>query len=289
MQSGTGLLTLTIVGAETTRPTIGREVNKWLDDCGTECGRGFSCGDLYWIDWRGLGVFAFSVGAHEVRVWPEPKVTREAIRQTFSRVLQPVILQALGWQALHAGATMGPAGVVAFCGTSGSGKSTLAFAMQQIGWPQFADDALVLRFDGDSVLACPLAFTPRLRPPSRLHFAQTRSKLASAPERHRSDAPLAAVFLVRQDPALTSPRVSLVPQAGAFSQLLAHAHCFDTEDPKHTRQLVNDYLRLCAHVPIFTLEYCPEFRHLAQVTRAIVDKTGGSASSSELRSAALLP
>ena len=56
---------------------------------------------------------------------------------------------------------------------------------------------------------------------------------------------------------LTSQRISLIPQARAFSELLAHAHCFDAEDPAQTRRLVDDYLELVARVPVFALEYQP--------------------------------
>jgi hypothetical protein len=280
------LLTLTFISDEAPPPSNGREVSKWLDDRGEMCGRAFSFENFHRLEWRGLGVFAFSTGSLEVQVWPEATAPPDLIIQVFSRMLQPVILQALGWQALHASATAGPDGVFAFCGISGCGKSTLAFAMQQAGWCQFADDAVVLRFGGNCVLACPLPFTPRLRPRSRTHFAQRRSNLALCAERQLSALPLTAVFLLRQDDELTSPRIALIPRARAFSELLVHAHCFDVADPKHTRQLVNDYLRLSAAVPVFTLEFCPAFEYLPQLIRTLVDVASGAALSPETRPAA---
>ena len=144
------MLTLAFAGGDAPTPGTGRKVNEWCDDNGEVFARAHTSKDLHWIDWPGLGVFAFSAGSHEVRVWPEPGTQHEAIVDTFSRTLEPVILQTLGWQALHAGAAVGPTGVVAFCGRKGSGKSTLAFAMHQAGWRQFADDALVLRFEPGS-------------------------------------------------------------------------------------------------------------------------------------------
>jgi hypothetical protein len=267
----TGLLTLKFMGGGTPPPSSGREVNRWIDDCGDVCGRAFSCENLYWIDWPGLGVFAFSVGAHDVRVWPEANASRETIVQAFSRMLQPVILQALGWgQTLHAGATAGPGGVLAFCGKSGSGKSTLAFAMQQIGWRQFADDLLVLRRHDDCVTACSLDFMPRLRPASRAHFAKAPVHLSSSP-RPQTNAALTAVFLLEQNEGLTVPKISLMPQARAFLELLAHAHCFDAEDPGHIRRLVDSYLLLAERVPVFKLEYRPDLQHLGQLIDAIAE------------------
>jgi hypothetical protein len=227
---------------------------------------------LHWVDWLGVGIFAFSVGSREVRVWPRPNATHQTIVDTFS-ILQPIILQALEWQALHAGAVVGPAGVVAFCGKKGSGKSTLAFAMHQVGWRQFADDALVLRFEQDRVMSCPLPFTPRLRSASRAHFAHALSP--SPTSRDAADVPLTAVFLPQQNADLTSPRISLMPQARAFSELLTHAHCFDAEDPTQTRRLADDYLELVARVPVFALEYRPDLQQLPHLTRAIVEAVTG--------------
>lgn len=269
------MLTLAIAAGEPPARQIGRKVNEWFDDCGEVLARAFSCESLHWIDWLGVGVFAFSAGSRDVRVWPEPDTQHEVIVETFSRMLQPVILQALGWQALHAGATVGPAGALAFCGRKGSGKSTLAYAMQQAGWRQFSDDALVLRLDHDCVKTCPLPFTPRLRPASRTHFADAHYAALSSSEQQIPDVPLTAVFILQQDASLSSPRISLVPQARAFSMVLAHAHCFNAKDPRQTRQLVEDYLRLVARVPVFTLEYSPIFQHLPQLTRAVVEVASG--------------
>jgi hypothetical protein len=53
--------------------------------------------------------------------------------------------------------------------------------------------------------------------------------------------------------------------------LVPHAHFFDTEDPTHVRQLLEDYLELVARVPVFTLEYEPNFQRLPQLTRAVVE------------------
>ena len=96
------MLTLAFAAGEVPAPGPGRKVKEWLDDDGKSTARAFSSAGLHWIDWPGLGVFAFSAGSHEVRTWPEADARREAVVDTFLRI-QPIILQALGWQALHAG------------------------------------------------------------------------------------------------------------------------------------------------------------------------------------------
>src|SRR5262245_31692023 len=133
------MLTLVFAGRKTPLTGTGREVDKWADDNGKTYARAFSSGALHWIEWLGLGVFAFAPRSRELRVWPKSDTSHEAIVDIFS-VLQPLILQALGWQALHAGAALVREGAFAFCGRSGAGKSTLAFAMQQAGYRQIADD-----------------------------------------------------------------------------------------------------------------------------------------------------
>ena len=267
------LLTLAITVGEAPPRNTSRQVNEWLDDCGNEYARAFSNDGLHWIECPGLGTFAFSDGSLEVRVWPTPGARHETIVNTFC-MFQPVILQALGWQALHAGAAVGPSGVLAFCGKAWSGKSTLAFAMQQAGWLQFADDALVVRLDRHRVITYRLPFSPRLRPASRAHFAQAESPLCCSSEPGPFDPPLSALFILQQDVSLNGPRVSLMPQAQAFPEVLAHAHCFDLEDRAHARRLAEDYLELVARVPIFTLEYPPRFQNLQRLTRDVMEAAG---------------
>src|SRR5262249_14734603 len=163
-----------------------------------------------------------SAGSQEVRVWPESGIRRETIVDIFDRTLQPILLQALGEsQALHASAAVASAGVLAFCGRSGSGQSTLAFAFQPVCCQQVADDALVLRLDGNRVIARPLPFMHRLRPQSRAHFE--RADELVSPKLDTADLPLAAVFLLQQDDSLVRARISLVPQLRAFTEVLSHA------------------------------------------------------------------
>ena len=267
------MLTLAFEGGKTPAFEIGRKVNEWVDDACEAFARAFFWNGLYWIDWLGLGAFAFSNCSRAVKVWPQAAVEHTAVVDTFSSMIQPIILQALGWQVLHAGAAAGPGGVVAFCGRSGSGKSTLAFAMQQLGWRQFADDALVLRLDNDRVTACQLPFKPRLRPPSRAHFARACVEVSSAPQ--PAELPLKAAFLLRQDARLPSPRIALLPPALAFSELLAHGHCLETDDPVQTRRLARDYLTIAGCVPAFTLVYRPDFEDFRQLTEGVVSSVLG--------------
>ena len=280
---------LTLSFASGQAPKKGRKVHTWLDDCGQVFASAYSSNKVHWIDWLDLGVFAFSAGSHDVRVWPARGAQHQAVVDAFSCMIQPIILQALGWQALHAAAAVGPSGVLAFCGKSGSGKSTLAYAMQDVGCRQFADDALVLCFEHDRVTACELPFKPRLRAPSRVYFAHTHSDVSF--RQHPAELPLSAVFLLQQEATIeANPRISLMSPARSFSEILAHAHCFEGDNSAHTRRLAEDYLALAARVPVFTLTYRPCLQRLPQLTEAVMWAAANSdANSSDFRPAALFP
>src|SRR6187401_2581683 len=115
MPDGPDVLTLTIEpGDEAGDAPPGRGVNTWADEAVRVFARAFVDDDRRWIDWQGLGRFAFAPGSTDVRVSPTAGVSLTAIHATFDRVIQPVILQALGWQALHASGVAGSRGALIF-------------------------------------------------------------------------------------------------------------------------------------------------------------------------------
>lgn len=250
---------------------IGREVNLWRDERGHVCARLFSSLSHRWIEWPGLGVFWFEPHSRVIHVRPAPHVRLDVLQDTFTRFLQPAILQALGWQALHASAVAGPDGVLAFCGPAHAGKSTLAYALGQTGgFRQFADDAFVTSLSDGGVRAHFLPFAARLRPTARRHFEaspQAPVDLVMPPP-----APVAAFFLLTQDESLDAPPQRIrVPPARAFSELMAHAHCFDVADPSESKRIVDEYLEIVARVPVFSLTYRPGFDRLDDLLHAVAD------------------
>ena len=254
----------------------GREVNVWRDERGEICARLFrgSASQSRWIDWPGLGVFSFALHSRAVRVYPAPQAREDVLADTFVRILQPAILQALGWQAVHASAVAGPTGVLAFCGLAHSGKSTLAYALSRLGFSHFADDALVINVVDDSVRAHALPFTARLRRATRVHFEL--DELASPRiARPPATTPMSAFFLLRQDASQAGPpKRERVPAARAFSQLMTHAHCFDVADPAESQRIVEDYLEIVERVPVFSLTYRPGFEQLDELLETVVGMRG---------------
>src|SRR5690606_18461649 len=145
-----------------------RVATEWRD----EHGRAFAVGTVgphaRQITWTGLGTFRFTVDSRDVHFHPVPGIDRAWAADAFTRLIQPLILQAQGLPALHGSATTDADGAVVFCGLSGHGKSTLAYALaRRPGFSQLADDAVVLRPAGPTAfVVAPLPFRPRLRPPS---------------------------------------------------------------------------------------------------------------------------
>jgi hypothetical protein len=197
-------------------------------------------------------------------------MTLELARAEFDRMLRAIVLQALGWQALHAGAALTSEGALLFCGRSGAGKSTTAYALGQMGWTQLADDQVVWQLHDGRPKVQALPFTPRLRPLSQSHFTGRTSAQAPWPTT-QGLIPIAAIYLLDQRADTRSDvSISRMPAAQAFSALLPHAHCFDLGDVEATRLFTDDYLTLASEVPVFSVRYVPDLDRLTDLLHTII-------------------
>jgi hypothetical protein len=255
-------------------PSAGRTVNVWRDDHGRPFAEARTHGDGYRVEWCGLGTLTFARGSLRARLWPEPGLAPAAIRAAL-HIVEPVILQALGRQALHASAVRVPHGVIAFCGLSGSGKSTLAFALgQRTGLVQIADDAMVLEAVSGTVVVTPLPFRKRLRDETRAFFGEGRT--ATAGDLAAAEmAPLRAVFTLEQSPRPDTLEVTRIPGPSAFAALLPHAHCFDDSDRAGVAAMVEAYLTMAGLVPVYRLTYSPDFSRIGQVQDLVMSTVAG--------------
>ncbi|MEZ5319319.1 MAG: hypothetical protein R2752_18095 [Vicinamibacterales bacterium] len=252
-------------------PPAGRLVNTWRDDAGRVLAQAFRGPDRDWIDWPQLGRFAFHASSRVIEVTPRPGVPRAIIEDTFHTSLQPIILQVMGRQAMHASAALGATGVLAFCGRAGTGKSTLAFAIARAGHRQVADDAIVLSHDPERVLVHPLPFAPQLRAESLAFFGED-APLGEPARRAAVGTPnLGAVFALSPDASAGAhPRLRQLSAVEAFPVLLAHAHCFDVDDKAHTQAMVETYLEIAARVPVFDLAFAPRWDGLPALVATVL-------------------
>src|SRR5262245_30870587 len=113
------------------------ETNTWLDLSGAVCAYGYDGPDVRWIRWPGYAAFRFDDRA--AIAYPERTIDEADLRAFFQRIVEPLVLQAIGWEALHASAVVGATGVAAFCGDRQAGKSTIAYSLARRGHRQFAD------------------------------------------------------------------------------------------------------------------------------------------------------
>lgn len=265
-----------------------RLVNTWSDDAGAVFARAFADGPRRRIEWPGIGAFEFTGTSPTVLLHGSPSVDRARAHDIFSRIVQPIVLQAQGTETLHASAVVGPRGAVALAGVSGSGKSTLAWALgQRTGFRQIADDAVVMD-SGDTgaartvVHVWPIPYLPRLRRTARESLTRN-----VPPDPPRVDIPagrprLSAVVLLEQaDTADPTARPVRLAPPDAFTAVLAHAYCFDEDDRSERERMVRHYLDLAATVPVFRLRYRPDFSALPDLVDGVIAVT----SADDVRSA----
>jgi hypothetical protein len=261
------MLALSVAAGARGPVSPGRLVQEWSEG-GEVYARAYASQDERWIQWPGVATFVFSRAARSVTAWPAANSSPEAIEDTFFRVLQPVVLQATGCQALHASGVVIGDRVIALCGRSGAGKSTMAYALGRDG-DQWADDAVVIECGAD-VTAIGLPFAPRLRESARRHFRPP--DIFPAARREVRRRPLGAVVVLHRQPDLRSlVHCRRLTVGEAFRTLVTHAHCFDPADRHDTRRLIEDYSAIADRVPAFALSYQPGFDHLPAVTQAVKD------------------
>jgi hypothetical protein len=222
----------------------GTAVERWHDRQGRLAGYG----DVQegWLHLLGVGTFTFGPG--EIEIAPDSGVEQEVISDAHRRLALPLVLAALGHQVLHGSAVLMPAGVVALCAPSGVGKSTLAYAFTRRGLSPVADDAVALELSTPVPRVLPLPFALRLRAQSRAHFSAGDE--VSVAEAAGEPLPLAAVCTLER-PTLGEPLIERLPEADAFRAVLAQAYTFGLADPARRRHMIDGYLTLASHVPVF--------------------------------------
>jgi hypothetical protein len=218
-------------------PVSASLVQEWRDRNGQVRAFGYAEGRRGWLEWPGLATFAFEEGSEDVLATPSAGATARAIEEMFRRGAVPIILQARGWEALHARAVLAPRGVVGLCGAADSAAFALTYGLDRFGYRQCADSALLLNLRG-VVRVESYPFFPR----------PSSSALEVTPAER-----LCALFVVVLA-AANLPRLKRLAGAEAFSALVAHAYCFNPVDPEAKRRLVANYVSLVSQVPIYQLE-----------------------------------
>jgi hypothetical protein len=225
----------------------------------------------YWIDFPGLATFRFRPGADEVVAATAASVDLDLVVDTYHGSIMPLVLQALGLEALHASAVRVRSGVVGFCALSETGKSTIAYGLGLRGHPLWADDALAFETPpGRPVTCLPLPFTLQLRQPSQAYFHSLGPPTPEArlgPNAVRNRTRLAALFVLERIDAGAGRAAEIVRLSGAeaLRAVLPHAYAFSPSDADRKRRTIHSYLDLLARVPIFRLRFEPALEKLPRL------------------------
>ena len=265
------MLPLAITGSDSPSPVPtppDRSWNIWLDPTGAAGAYASQRGSEYWIDVSNVAMFHYSAVTGQVVGVARDSIPEQQVRASYCRIVLPSLLQALGYEMLHASAIRTQRGVVAFCGDSAAGKSTIATGLSRRGYPVWADDALVLEV-GARISAVALPFVVRLR--------QEPAEFFGLPG--RGDGSSYDLFGIEEDPVDLAAVCVLRRRAGseggevigchrgtaALTALLAHACAFNLEDLDRKRRMVTQYLAVAARVPVFEAVVQPGLERLSEL------------------------
>jgi hypothetical protein len=240
-------------------PDAPDDAQVWRDWSGVPRAYGYTLGGEHWIRLPDVASFRFTSAGETVEAIAQDSTPHEEVEDAYRRHVLPFVMQALGWELLHASAVLTPRGALAFCGPSGAGKSTLAHEFGRRGHAPLADDALPFETVNGGVYAIPMPFTLRVSGRS-VPYGEEWSPNAKRAE----SVPMAAVFVLERTAEVDAarPEITPLPNSSALPLLLYHGHCFSFRDQRRTRLMADRYLALAAQVPAFQLRYRPDLNRL---------------------------
>lgn len=250
-----------------------RLVRTWRDPEDRVCAEGYAEDGVRWMRWPCIATFRCDPSG-AVDGFPEAGIDPSRVIDLYNRTVQALALQALGYETLHASAVRAGDGIVAFCGDREVGKSTIAYALAERGYQQVADDTLVVEPAAGITRVVELPFLPRLRPEAASFFGTLVEQASSSSSSPAANSTLAAVVVLSR--TTDGPPVIRRLQGGdALTAILAHAHCFEPDDPLTRRRVLEHYLEMAAAVPVYSLRFSPGLAglrlvldHIAQVVAA---------------------
>jgi hypothetical protein len=216
----------------------------------------------YRIRFPDVATFAYRPGEAEMRVAADPATPRHVVEDLFRTAALPLMLQAEGYEAIHASAVQMPGGVTVFCGYSGAGKTTVAYGLARRGFGMWADNTVILSLPGagrEGPSSPRLPHTINLRPESRRFFGVGEAAEVVVGTAESDEDRLVAVVVLAPD-AHTSLGMTLLPLGAALTAILPHVYCFFGEEGREQRT-VTAYLDLVARLPVFRFQFPIGFAH----------------------------
>lgn len=279
VKNSVALLTLRFEGPDEGPPLVvghsARGVYVWRTPAGQVIASGHTVAGVCWMEWPGVATFRFADQGRFVTAFRAAGVSDSRVRDVYRRGVLPMALQALGHEALHASAVVVSGRVMAFAARAHTGKSTVAYGLSRRGYPQWADDGVVVSVEGDTVQAIPLPFDVRLRPESSDAFGLDPSRFRQFRPDHSvlidaAPTPLGAIFLLDRDAAAPlTASIRRMDPTEAFGPVLVHAHEFNPFNLERRRRMIEAYLALVAIVPVYGVRFRPGFEYFDGVLDAI--------------------
>ena len=197
----------------------------------------------------------------------------ETITHWMDDLILPQLMAYDGHFVLHCGAVASTIGALGFMGSSGVGKSTLTASLHDLGLELMSDDAMLLSFEGEALVA------ERLHPSLRLfpdtidqmftNIGSTTPVADYTDKRHvaltpgPASAPVVALFRLA-DPS-DDIRISRMTFADACIALIANSFALDPVDPAEAKHRFTKATEVARHVPIYDLHYPRDYSVLPEV------------------------
>jgi hypothetical protein len=250
-------------------------VREWIGTSGTVQARAFVGTSWNRIVWDGVATYRFRPHSQIVEVLPAVGVNPARIIDLYRRQVLPVVMQANGWEAIHASAVSTDKGILAFCGGCGAGKSTVAYALSRQGYSLYADDVVVVEPAPGRIYALSLPFKPRLRPQSADFFTNDSTPGHSEPRCDDGRRPLSAVFILEtEEHDRSDPDIRRIRSFDALTPLLAHGRRFDETDDAGRKRHLQNYLEIAAVVPVFSVRFARRFDRLDSLLDGLLRAAG---------------
>jgi hypothetical protein len=240
----------------------------WLDGDGRLVARGGRSGDLWFMDWPGLGMYVFG-SAGDVEAFPLPGVDPDSVRDIYVRGVLPNVMLGRGLECMHASAVVLDGRVVAFSGRSGVGKSTLALALAASGLEHWADDTLLLADTPEGPFTLSLPFPARVDDEAKAAIGFRASEYRqAAPE---TTAPLARIYLPTRDATLGHAEMAAtkLDPLVAFKRVLPYVHPFELAGMARHRRMIESWLSFVRKVPIWELRFSPSLDGIRDLARHV--------------------
>jgi hypothetical protein len=176
---------------------------------------------------------------------------------------------------LHGAAVEWRGAAVVLAADSGSGKSTTTWALLHHGFRYLSDELAVIDPDTLRVFAYPHAVCLKQPPPppyglpaATLRLGRTTHVPVTALPAPLADdpLPLGAVFLIRHDPDLITPRLRRLGAAEASARIYVNA----LNALAHADRGLDAALQIAGHVPCFALS-TGELGETCEIIRSAID------------------